>query len=110
MRHRKLVESSGATCALAIVALLAALSGCGGEATGSGEHSDHGEHAEQEFERGPHGGRLLEDGELAVELTIFEEGVPPELRAYLYRDGEPRSPDGSWRASGSSSLTTLPER
>ena len=30
-----------------------------------------------EFERGPHRGRLLRDGDFALEVTIFETGVPP---------------------------------
>jgi len=54
------------------------------------------EHHEQaaEFERGPHRGRWLADGDFALELTIFESGVPPEFRAYLYRDGKPVEPSG----------------
>lgn len=38
---------------------------------------------------GPNGGRLLEDGDFAVELRIFEDGVPPEYHAWAYQDGEP---------------------
>lgn len=44
------------------------------------------------FERGPHRGRWLEDGPFAVELTIFEDGVPPEFRAYVYVDEKPIDP------------------
>jgi cobalt-zinc-cadmium efflux system membrane fusion protein len=47
-----------------------------------------------EFERGPHGGRWLSDGGFALELTIFESGVPPEFRAFAYENGEPREPAG----------------
>ncbi len=43
-------------------------------------------------EPGSHGGRLLEDGDFAVELAIFESGVPPEYRAWLTRGGEPVAP------------------
>jgi membrane fusion protein, heavy metal efflux system len=43
--------------------------------------------AEAEPAKGPHGGRLLRDGGFAVEVTIFERGVPPEFRVYCY-DGE----------------------
>jgi cobalt-zinc-cadmium efflux system membrane fusion protein len=43
-------------------------------------------------ERGPHGGRLLRDGDLSLEITIFEEGVPPELHIYAYDDGKPVMP------------------
>lgn len=44
------------------------------------------------YERGPHRGRWLEDGPFALELTIFEQGVPPEFRAYVYRDKKPVHP------------------
>lgn len=41
---------------------------------------------------GPHGGRLLVDGEFAIELAIFEDGVPPQFRVYPTQDGEPIGP------------------
>jgi cobalt-zinc-cadmium efflux system membrane fusion protein len=44
------------------------------------------------YERGPHRGRWLADGDFAIELTIFEEGVPPEFRAYVYRGKEQQEP------------------
>ena len=44
------------------------------------------------YERGPHRGRLLAAGDFALELTIFEDGVPPEFRAYFYRDRKPIDP------------------
>jgi cobalt-zinc-cadmium efflux system membrane fusion protein len=40
-------------------------------------------------DRGPHGGRLLTDGSFAVEVTIYERGVPPEFRVYGYENGAP---------------------
>jgi len=53
------------------------------------EHGDvHGEGHAEEFERGPHGGRLLESGDFALELTIFEDGMPPQYRVYAYHYGE----------------------
>ncbi len=55
-------------------------------------HGAHGDHDEPEAARGPHGGRLLEEADFALELVIFERGVPPELRAYPYRDGVPLAP------------------
>ena len=48
---------------------------------------------EAEPEKGPHRGRMLRDGEFAVELAIFETGVPPEFRVWVSDDGEPVSPD-----------------
>jgi len=46
-----------------------------------------------EPEKGPQGGRLLRDGEFAVELVIFETGVPPEYRAWITDNGQPVRPD-----------------
>jgi cobalt-zinc-cadmium efflux system membrane fusion protein len=48
---------------------------------------------EQEFERGPHNGRLLRDGPFALEITIFETGVPPEFRVYPYLSDQPINPN-----------------
>ncbi|MDT8397825.1 MAG: efflux RND transporter periplasmic adaptor subunit [Pseudomonadales bacterium] len=39
--------------------------------------------------KGPHGGRLLSEGDFSVELAIFEAGVPPEYHAWAYRKGQP---------------------
>lgn len=66
----------------------------------AGDH-DHGhgheeEHEEPEFEKGPHNGRLLEKGVFVVELAIFEQGVPPEYRAWATLDGKPIKP-GEWQ-------------
>lgn len=44
--------------------------------------------------RGPNGGWLFEAGDLGLELKIFETGVPPEFRAYVYRDGKASDPAG----------------
>lgn len=52
-------------------------------------HDDHGhahdDHDEAASPQGSHGGRRLEDGDFAVELAIFEQGVPPEFRAWFTR-------------------------
>ena len=53
-----------------------------------GEHA----HGEEEAEKGPHGGRLLEKGKFALELQMFETGVPPRYRIYAYSNGKPVSP------------------
>lgn len=37
-----------------------------------------------DYPRGPHGGRLLSDDGLQVEMTIYETGVPPHFRVYPY--------------------------
>jgi cobalt-zinc-cadmium efflux system membrane fusion protein len=71
----------------ALLLLVAAL-GCGDEHA----HGDHANAEETAFERGPHRGRWLADGDFAVELTIFEDGVPPEFRAYVYQAKQPVDP------------------
>ena len=48
--------------------------------------------AAAEFERGPHRGRMLRAGDFAIEMTIFEEGVPPEFHVYAYREDKPLDP------------------
>lgn len=42
--------------------------------------------------KGPHGGRLLNDGKFAAEVTIFERGVPPEFRVFFYNKNKPIDP------------------
>jgi cobalt-zinc-cadmium efflux system membrane fusion protein len=47
------------------------------------------EEMEIEEARGTHGGRLLTESDFTVELSIFEEGVLPEYRAWAYLNDEP---------------------
>lgn len=77
-----------------MAALLAACSGGGHDGEENHAHGDeHGPGAAaDEFERGPHNGRLLEQADFALELAIFETGVPPEWRVWLYEDGKPLPP------------------
>jgi cobalt-zinc-cadmium efflux system membrane fusion protein len=76
-----------------ILAVILAIAACGGESPGPVAEDGHADgEADHEEARGPHGGRLLADGDFAVEMTIFEDGVPPEFRAYVYRDGKPVDP------------------
>lgn len=80
---------------LAVLFGVLTLSACRpAEESHSEEAGEHG-HAAEAFERGPHRGRLLRDGPFAVELQIFEEGVPPEFHVYLSRDGKPLPPDAA---------------
>lgn len=67
---------------------LLALSGC--EMTAEPESMD--ETAAADFERGPNNGRMLRDGGFALELAIFETGVPPEFRAWPTENGEAVAP------------------
>ena len=50
--------------------------------------------AAPDYERGSHNGRMLRSGNFALEVTIFEDGVPPEHHIYAYRDGKPIAPAG----------------
>ena len=49
----------------------------------------HGGAAEAEPVKGPHRGRMLTDGDFALELAIFETGVPPEFRVWVTDSGAP---------------------
>lgn len=73
-----------------ILLLALALSSCGDSSAPdeTAEASGHGAPA-ADFERGPHRGRLLRDGDFALEVTIFETGVPPEYRLYAFRGDKP---------------------
>lgn len=55
------------------------------------DHSD-----DEEIETGMHGGRLLEENNFSVELAIFEQGVPPEYRAWAL-DGETQLDPSQWQ-------------
>lgn len=74
---------------LIVLLLLAVLSACGNGAPTPSAEGEHGEAAAAEFERGPHRGRMLRDGDFALEITIFETGVPPQFRLYAYQDDKP---------------------
>lgn len=76
-------------CLLAITVLLGA---CGDADPAAGAAARHGEAAAADFERGPHRGRLLRDGDFALEVTIYETNVPPQYRLYAYQGGSPLDP------------------
>jgi cobalt-zinc-cadmium efflux system membrane fusion protein len=86
-RRQQFGIAGGVLAAAAGVALFFLYSPRGvSESTARGGHLGHGGE-EPEVVQGPHGGRLLGDEGFAVEVTIFERGVPPEYRVYCY-DGE----------------------
>jgi cobalt-zinc-cadmium efflux system membrane fusion protein len=74
------------TFAAALVSASLLLAGC------KEEKPQTAEQGASDYERGPHRGRMLRDGDFAVEVTIFETGVEPEFRVYAYRDNEPVPP------------------
>jgi len=55
-------------------------------------HTGHGAD-EEEVEKGPRNGRMLRSGNFALELAIFETGVPPEFRAWATMDGQQLQPE-----------------
>lgn len=73
---------------------LLVLVGCSGASAGEEKPvaSGEGAAASDEYAKGPHNGRLLEDGEFSLEITIFETGVPPQFRVYPYQNGQPVDP------------------
>jgi cobalt-zinc-cadmium efflux system membrane fusion protein len=86
-KHQILVTSAiaGVGLVLALLILLAPSSTSVGDEHGD-DHAEEGAH-------GPHGGRLLDaESDRALEATIYEAGVPPELRLYPFEDGEPTDP------------------
>lgn len=77
----------------AVLLLSAALAACGQGASKAPEAEAH-QAAATDFERGPHGGRLLRDGDFALEITLYEEGPAPLFRLYAYKDDKPVDPKG----------------
>lgn len=70
---------------LCTVLLCAALlAGCGESAPEPAADA-----ASADYERGPNRGRMLRAGDFALEVTIFETGVPPQYRLYAYRNDQP---------------------
>ena len=91
------------------LSLLLALSACRNEQThaqdaahADSEHDEHGhehgaahsdehghdQHVAAEIAKGPNGGRLLMQGDVQLELAIFEESVAPEYRAWISKNGQ----------------------
>ncbi len=85
----------GPVTALFLATALLWASGCAApEERGHGLLDPHG-HDEGEqaaLPRGPHGGRLLADGDFILELVLFETGAPPEYRVWATRGGAPLAP------------------
>ncbi len=77
--------------ALGALLLIAPLAACDGGAEKPVAEGEAG--AAAEYEKGPNNGRLLKDGDFAVEMTIFEDGVPPQFRVFPTRGGKPVDPN-----------------
>ncbi|HVJ36575.1 MAG TPA: efflux RND transporter periplasmic adaptor subunit [Stenotrophomonas sp.] len=65
------------------------LCACGRESSGDAgtQAAEHGQAGGDE--RGPHRGRLLRDGDFALEVTVHETHTPPHFRLYAYRGDKP---------------------
>jgi len=63
------------------------------------ESVQHNEHAHgaipQEILKGSHGGKLFTQDGYGVEVTIFEQNIPPEFRIYTYQNGKVLDPETS---------------
>lgn len=81
-------KSLVATGAIAI----ALLAGCGRSVDAPEAEVAEAAAASGDYERGPNRGRMLRDGDFALEVTIFEDGVDPEFRIYPTRGGKPMPP------------------
>jgi len=44
-------------------------------------------------EKGPNGGKLLHREDIELEITIYESGIPPEMRIYVYKNGQLLAPE-----------------
>jgi len=92
MTMRRFVAGARRLAALALVLL--PLAGCDDTSSpgpkGAAEKASKG--AAEEYERGPHRGRLLRSRDFSVEVTIFEEGADPEFHVYPYLKGQPLNP------------------
>ncbi len=79
-------------------ALIAAfLAGCGEDSHDHSAGSDHGhgsagDHDDDHAEAGPNNGKLLEDGDFSVEVTIYETGQDPIFRVYPALAGKALDP------------------
>tara|TARA_R110002096_G_scaffold217766_4_gene405893 strand:+ start:6811 stop:8064 length:1254 start_codon:yes stop_codon:yes gene_type:complete len=87
-----MINSQYVTAILLIISATL-LSACDTSVLNMGGNSEDG-HAEPaaDYMRGEHGGRILTDGDITLELAIFETGVPPEFRAWLTTGGEAIDP------------------
>lgn len=80
--------------AVLAVTLLSALPLMEAYAAGDESHDhDTGEADNEEIPKGPHGGKLFEQDRFAIELVIYETGVPPEFHVYATQHGKPLDPD-----------------
>ena len=83
--------SSRRLAPLALILAAGLLAGCGAKSEKAAPEGGHAA-AAADYERGPHRGRMLRDGDFALEMTIFEDGVDPEFHVYAYNKDKPVDP------------------
>lgn len=78
-------------CSIFLVGLFVALSGgipsnkpgtSQGTSASGHQHHGHGDGHEECEEKGPNGGKILREGDLALELLVYDKGCPPHFRVY----------------------------
>lgn len=74
------------------IAVLLVLTGCGDTDPKQDNSAQSGHETSATPAKGAHNGRLLSNGEFALELAIFETGVPPEFRVWATDAGAPVAP------------------
>ena len=73
----------------ALIIVTGLLAGCGDKPKTPEASAEAGP---ADYERGPHNGRLLRDGDFSLEVTIYEEGPEPLFRLYPYLKNKPLDP------------------
>lgn len=56
---------------------------------GHGDMHGHDHGSEAQEQKGLHGGKLLSADSFSLELTVYETGIPSEMRVYAYDNGQP---------------------
>lgn len=77
---------------LTLALTMAALVGACGQGAPKAPEAEKAEAAAADYERGPHRGRMLRDGDFALEITLYEEGPAPLFRLYPYLKDKPLDP------------------
>ncbi len=75
-----------------VISVAAILAACGQKTPETPEGAEHATAPTGDYERGPHRGRMLRDGNFALEVSIFEDGVDPEFHVYTYLKDKPVDP------------------
>ena len=91
----KSINKNLSTLLLSSLMVAVSLNGCERE---HGSHAEsgttgHESAAEVEIEKGPNNGRMLRQDDFAMELSLFETGVPPEFRVYTSKAGQALNPE-----------------